>query len=101
MANNRAVGTVVVDVLPVRHGLGHPQPMRIVFARSQQAKERLEPCLAEANRPKMMGSPVTAILAYDMQFYKQLPYVFPSLPQTGSYRLLHRLGRHVVRQFPS
>ena len=37
------------------------QPMRLVFVRSQAAKERLAPALSAGNRDKTMAAPVTAI----------------------------------------
>jgi 3-hydroxypropanoate dehydrogenase len=52
-------------------------PMRIVFVKSREAKERLKPALAEGNVDKTMAAPVTAILAMDIRFYEQLPKLFP------------------------
>lgn len=56
------------------------QPMRVVFVRSSAAKDRLEPALFEANRPKMRNAPVTAIIAYDLNFWEELPRLFPPNP---------------------
>lgn len=53
------------------------QPMRIVFVKSPEAKEKLKPALAEGNRDKTMQAPVTAIIAQDMEFYEKLPQLFP------------------------
>lgn len=52
-------------------------PMRIVFVKSDEAKAKLKPCLAEGNVEKTMNAPVTAIIAQDMEFYEQLPKLFP------------------------
>jgi 3-hydroxypropanoate dehydrogenase len=52
-------------------------PMRIVFVRSPQAKERLKPALDPGNVAKTMAAPVTAIIAMDVHFYEQLPKLFP------------------------
>lgn len=52
-------------------------PLRIVFVKSREAKERLRPYLNEGNVTKTMSAPVTAILAYDLQFYENLPTLFP------------------------
>jgi 3-hydroxypropanoate dehydrogenase len=52
-------------------------PQRIVFLRSQAAKERLRPALSEGNAAKTMAAPVTAILAYDTRFFEHLPKLFP------------------------
>jgi nitroreductase len=53
-------------------------PMRIVFVKSKEAKERLKPCLAAGNVDKTMSAPVTAIVAYDMEFYEKLPTLWPA-----------------------
>lgn len=52
-------------------------PARIVFVRSAEAKARLAKALKPANLPKMMGAPVTAIIAYDLEFWTHLPRLFP------------------------
>jgi len=62
------------------------QPMRIVFARSKQAKEKLAPALSPGNLDKTMKAPVTAIVAYDTRFYEHLPRTFPNNPAAkGNY----------------
>jgi 3-hydroxypropanoate dehydrogenase len=53
------------------------QPARILFLRSAAAKERLKPALSSGNRDKTIAAPVTAILAYDLEFYEHLPRLFP------------------------
>jgi 3-hydroxypropanoate dehydrogenase len=52
-------------------------PARILFLRSREAKERLKPALSPGNADKTMAAPVTAIIAYDTQFYELLPKLFP------------------------
>jgi 3-hydroxypropanoate dehydrogenase len=56
------------------------QPMRLVFVQSDAAKAKLAPALMEPNRPKMLSAPVTAIIAYDSDFYEKMPKVFPMNP---------------------
>jgi 3-hydroxypropanoate dehydrogenase len=53
------------------------QPARIVFVRSEAAKQKLKPALAPGNVDKTMAAPVTAIIAHDMAFYDKLPVLFP------------------------
>jgi 3-hydroxypropanoate dehydrogenase len=53
-------------------------PMRVLFARSREAKERLRPALTPGNVDKTMLAPVTAIIGHDMEFYEQLPRLFPT-----------------------
>lgn len=52
-------------------------PARFVFVKSKEAKERLKPCLMEGNVEQTMKAPVTAIIAYDLQFYEHMPRLFP------------------------
>jgi 3-hydroxypropanoate dehydrogenase len=52
-------------------------PLRIVFVRSPEAKERLRPALSPGNVDKTMAAPVTAILGYDLKFYDHLPMLLP------------------------
>ena len=61
------------------------QPMRLLVLRSAEAKERLKPALAPTNVEKVMTAPVVIIFAYDVEFYRQLPIVFPHNPNAQAY----------------
>lgn len=52
-------------------------PSRIIFVRSVAGKERLAKALKPANVPKVMTAPITAIIAYDVDFWKELRRLFP------------------------
>ncbi len=52
-------------------------PMRLIFLRSRDAKDRLRPALMAGNVAKTMAAPVTAIVGYDTRFYELLPRLFP------------------------
>ena len=52
-------------------------PARFIFVRSEESKKRLAKSLKPANVPKVMGAPVTAIIAYDLEFWTELPRLFP------------------------
>ncbi|MHA7634763.1 malonic semialdehyde reductase [Corallococcus sp. M7] len=54
------------------------QPVRLVFVRSREAKEKLKPALSPGNVDKTMQAPVTVIVAYDTNFHEQMPKLFPS-----------------------
>lgn len=56
------------------------QPIRIVFIRTPEAKERLRPCLTPNNVEKTMAAPVTAALGYDLDFPDLLPRFYPQVP---------------------
>ena len=55
------------------------QPARVVFVKSPEAKERLKPAMAAGNLAKTMAAPVTAIIAYDLEFYEQFPKLSPHM----------------------
>ena len=57
------------------------QPMRIVFVRSNAAKDKLAPALSPGNLDKTMKAQVTAIISYDSRFYENLPKTFPNNPK--------------------
>ncbi|RKH45362.1 malonic semialdehyde reductase [Corallococcus sp. AB050B] len=54
------------------------QPVRLVFVRGREAKEKLKPALSPGNVDKTMQAPVTVIVAYDANFHEQMPKLFPS-----------------------
>ncbi|MBZ4334011.1 malonic semialdehyde reductase [Corallococcus sp. AS-1-12] len=54
------------------------QPVRLVFVRSHEAKQKLKPSLSPGNVDKTMQAPVTVIVAYDTAFHEQMPRLFPS-----------------------
>lgn len=55
-------------------------PVRILFIKSQEGKEKLIPCLSPGNVEKVKAAPVTAIIAMDEEFYNQLPKLAPHAP---------------------
>ena len=70
-------------------------PARFVFVRSREAKERLRPALSPGNVDKTMAAPVTAIIAYDLEFYEKLPRLFP---HTDARELVRRQVRRAHPQ---
>ncbi|RFP09293.1 malonic semialdehyde reductase [Duganella sp. BJB488] len=52
-------------------------PLRLLFLRTPEAKERLLPALAPGNVDKARTAPVVAVVAYDRTFYEKLPTLFP------------------------
>ena len=52
-------------------------PARFLFIKSPQAKERLLACVTPGNLEKTRAAPVTAIIGMDLDFYEQLPKLFP------------------------
>jgi 3-hydroxypropanoate dehydrogenase len=64
---------------------GNTQPLRILFIRSPEAKERLIAHLNEGNRDKSRSAPVVAVLAADASFHEHMDRLFPHRPQMKEY----------------
>jgi nitroreductase len=67
----------IYDVMKWGPTSANSSPLRIVFVKSKEGKNRLLPCVSEGNYEKVKTAPVTAILAQDMEFYEKLPKLFP------------------------
>lgn len=65
------------DIAKMAPTSANSQPLRIVFVKSKEAKEKLRLALSQGNLEKTMAAPVTAIIAYDLEFYNHLPRLFP------------------------
>ncbi len=62
---------------------GNCQPMRLVLVESVAAKERLLRCVSSGNAEKVKTAPLTAIVAYDREFYEYLPRLYPHTDARG------------------
>jgi 3-hydroxypropanoate dehydrogenase len=67
----------VYDVAKMGPTSANMCPMRVVFVKSKEAKEKLKPSLDAGNVDKTMRAPVTAIIGMDVHFYEKLPELFP------------------------
>jgi 3-hydroxypropanoate dehydrogenase len=63
-------------------------PMRIVFVKSREEKERLKPALDAANVDKTMKAPATAVIGMDVHFYEKLPKLFPHADAKAWFKVL-------------
>jgi 3-hydroxypropanoate dehydrogenase len=52
-------------------------PARIIWCVSDEAKARLAPLTMAGNDSKILSAPATAIIGMDLEFYEQLPELFP------------------------
>jgi 3-hydroxypropanoate dehydrogenase len=52
-------------------------PARLVWCESQEAREKLAACCMPANAAKIMSAPVSVIIGMDLEFFEQLPELFP------------------------
>ena len=66
-----------IDLAKMGPTSANQSPLRVLFLRSAEAKERLRPALSPGNLDKTMSAPAVAITAYDEHFYEHLPFLFP------------------------
>ena len=71
----------IYDLAKLGPTSANTSPMRLVFVKSKEAKERLRPALSPGNVEKTMAAPVTAIVADDMKFHEFVPRLFPHNPK--------------------
>ena len=69
--------TQLYDLMKMAPTSANSCPARLVFIKSDEAKQKLKACLDEGNLDKSMSAPVVAIIAMDMEFYEKLPKLFP------------------------
>ena len=51
-------------------------PLRLVFLKSKEAKDRVGPYLIDSNKEKVKKAPITVIIAMDTMFFNDLPRNF-------------------------
>ena len=56
---------------------GNGCPMRIVFAASPEAKEKVATTAMSGNQEKIRTAPVVAVIGYDGAFFEKLSQLFP------------------------
>jgi 3-hydroxypropanoate dehydrogenase len=73
-------GTVraLYDLLKWGPTSANGSPARFVWVQSAEAKSRLAALAMEANRPKILAAPLTAIIGYDLDFPETMPKLFPA-----------------------
>jgi 3-hydroxypropanoate dehydrogenase len=57
------------------------QPLRVLFVRPGEGRDRLLPLMNEGNRAKTAAAPAVAVLAVDTEFHEHIPTVLPYRPQ--------------------
>jgi 3-hydroxypropanoate dehydrogenase len=61
--------------------MANTNPLRILFLRTPQAKDRLGPLMSEGNRAKTLTAPAVAVLAVDTDFHDKIPELLPFRPE--------------------
>jgi nitroreductase len=67
----------IFDLAKMGPTSANQQSLRVVWCKSSAAKQRLAQHAGENNRSKIITAPVCAILAMDVEFHEQLPWLFP------------------------
>lgn len=71
----------IYDLAKMGPSAANLQPLRVLFVRSEEAKQRLAPHMNEGNRAKTLSAPAVAVLAWDSRFHEHVPTVFPMRPE--------------------
>lgn len=74
------------DLVKLGPTAGNCTPLRIVFVRTAEGRERLAQCMNPGgNQAKVRAAPVSAILGTDLLFTQHLPRLFPSADSQSWY----------------
>lgn len=61
--------------------MANTNPLRILFVRTPEGKDRLGPLMSEGNRAKTLSAPAVALLAVDTDFHDKIPELLPYRPE--------------------
>lgn len=67
----------IYDLLKMGPTSANMQPARLVWCKSQEAKDKLAEFASENNKKKIKTAPVCVIIGYDIDFHEELPWLFP------------------------
>lgn len=65
------------DVMKMGPTSANMLPARIVWVKSDEAKEKLVAAVSDGNKDKVRAAPVTALIGMDIDFHEELPWLFP------------------------
>jgi 3-hydroxypropanoate dehydrogenase len=61
--------------------MANTNPLRILFLRTPEGKNRLAPLMSDGNRAKTTTAPAVAVLAVDTDFHDKIPELLPFRPE--------------------
>lgn len=76
----------VLDLAKMGPTAMNQQPLRVIFVQSPEAKARLAPAMSKGNLDKTMAAPATAIMCYDLEFWRNLPELWPHADVSAGFR---------------
>jgi 3-hydroxypropanoate dehydrogenase len=68
-------------------------PARFIFVKSSAAKEKLIPAISKGNIDQTISAPITVIIAYDLEFYEHLDFLFPD---SGAKKWFTGSNQHIL-----
>jgi 3-hydroxypropanoate dehydrogenase len=57
------------------------QPLRVLYVRPGEARDRLVKQMSDGNKAKTESAPAVAVLAVDTRFHEHIPTIFPHRPE--------------------
>ncbi|MBX7535796.1 malonic semialdehyde reductase [Qipengyuania sp. GH1] len=67
----------IYELLKMGPTSANMQPVRLVWCKSQESRDKLAEFASEGNQEKIKTAPVVAIIGYDIDFHEELPWLFP------------------------
>jgi 3-hydroxypropanoate dehydrogenase len=61
--------------------MANTQPLRVLYVRTVEGKQRLVAHMAEGNKAKTQSAPAVAVLAVDTRFHEHIPEILPIRPE--------------------
>jgi 3-hydroxypropanoate dehydrogenase len=61
------------------------QPLRVLYVRPGEGRDRLAKHMSEGNRPKTAAAPAVAVLSVDTRFHEHIPAIFPIRAEMKDY----------------
>jgi 3-hydroxypropanoate dehydrogenase len=79
--------------------MANTNPLRILFVRTPEGKDRLGPLMSDGNRDKTMTAPAVAVLAVDTDFHDKIPELLPFRPEMRENFVNDAAGRERLAIF--
>src|ERR1700722_14834184 len=79
--------------------MANTNPLRILFLRTPEGKQRLGPLMSEGNRAKTISAPAVAVLAIDTDFHDKIPELLPFRPELRDAFVADAKNRERVATF--
>jgi 3-hydroxypropanoate dehydrogenase len=79
--------------------MANTNPLRILFVRTAEGKDRLGPLMSEGNRSKTLTAPAVAVLAVDLDFHDKIPELLPFRPELRDNFVADTVNRERLATF--